>query len=384
MIPFDGERLQRAMRARHADLVLASTRHNVRYLTGGYYLSFYARAPRFGRGQYLSFVGVPASSLESAFYVGRQDGILNEEDYINVFGPLWINHRHWIKRGASMSASAGELAAQIIRDQGLAGRTIAVELPFLPADAFEALRRGLPEASFIDATPILAELRAVKRPPELERLERVHQVTAEAVRAAMNAGRPDQTTREIAAQVERGIEERGASFLYVFTNVGPGFLRAPSSLQWGKGHAMHVDAGAEIDEYIADIARMGSVGAPSALAMDLFNACLEGQALVRDAVGAGLPCRDLWRIGTDAVTRGPHGRYGRFLAHGLGMVSHEPPEVSEKSDGALETSMVVSIETEYLHPDAGHIKLEDTVVVTPAGNEGVGDVAREWCVVPDA
>ncbi len=146
---------------------------------------------------------------------------------------------------------------------------------------------------------------------------------------------------------------------------------------------MHVDAGAEIDEYMADIARMDSVGAPSALAMDLFNACLEGQARVREAVSAGLPCRDLWRIGTDAVTRGPHGGYGRFLAHGLGMVSHEPPEVSETSDGALEASMVVSIETEYLHPDAGHVKLEDTVVVMPTGYEGLGDVAREWCVVPE-
>ncbi len=384
MMPFDGERLQRAMRARQADVVLASTRHNVRYLSGGYYLSFYARAPRFGRGQYLSFVGIPASDLASAFYVGRQDGILNEQDYIDVFGPMWIDNRHWIKRGASMSASAAEAAAQVLRDKGLAGRTIAVELPFLPADAFEALRRGLPEASFVDATPLLAELRAVKRPAELERLERVHQVTAEAVRAVMSDGRPDQTTRQIAAMVERGIEERGASFLYVFTNVGPGFLRAPSSMQWGRGRAMHVDAGAEIDEYIADIARMGSIGAPSALATELFNACLEGQGLVRDTVSAGLPCRDLWRIGTDAVTRGPHRRYGRFLAHGLGMVSHEPPEVSETSEGTLQTSMVVSIETEYLHPDAGHIKLEDTVVVTPTGHEGLGDVAREWCVVPDA
>lgn len=383
MIPFDGERLGRAMRARQADVVLASTRHNVRYLTGGYYLSFYARTPRFGRGQYLSLVAIPASNVQSAFYVGRQDGILNEEDYIGVFGPMWITDRHWIKRGASMSASAAEAAAQVLRDRGLAGGAIAVELPFLPADAFEALRRSLPEASFVDATPILAELRAVKRPAELERLERVHQVTAEVVRAVMNDGRPDETTREIASRVEAGIEERGATFLYVFTNVGPGFLRAPSSQQWGRGRAMHVDAGAEIDEYMADIARMGSVGAPSALAIDLFNACLEGQARIRDAVGAGLPCRDLWKVGTEAVKRGPHGRYGRFLAHGLGMVSHEPPEVSETSDGTLEASMVVSIETEYLHPDAGHIKLEDTVVVTPTGYEGLGDVAREWCVVPE-
>ncbi len=384
MIPFDGERLTRLMRAQNADVVLATTRHNVRYLTGGYYLPFYARAPQFGGGQYISVVGVPAAKLDSAFYVGRQDGIMNEQDYIDVFGPFWISHRHWIKRGPSMSAAAAETAAQVLRSQGLAGRTIAVESSFLPADAFEALRRGLPEASFVNATPILGELRAVKRPAELERLRQVHQMTAEAIRAVLIEGRPDQTTRQIAAKVQRQVEERGASFLYVFTNVGPGFLRAPSSAQWGRGRSLHVDAGADLDEYIADIARMGSIGAPPALAMDLFAACLDAQERIRGVVSAGLPCRDLWRLGTETVTSGRWGPYGRFLAHGLGMVNHEPPDVNEKSDRSLEASMVVSIETEYLHPDAGHVKIEDTVVVTPTGNEGVGDVARDWCTVPDA
>jgi Xaa-Pro aminopeptidase len=146
---------------------------------------------------------------------------------------------------------------------------------------------------------------------------------------------------------------------------------------------MHLDLGAELEEYIADVARMGSIGAPSALATDLFNACLEAQQRVRGAVGAGLPCRDLWRIGTEAVTTGRWGPYGRFLGHGLGMVSHEPPEVTRDSSRSLEPSMVVSIETEYLHPDAGHVKLEDTIVVTPSGHEGLGDVARDWCTVPD-
>jgi len=384
MLPFDAERLQRVMRAHHADVILATTRHNVRYLTGGYYLSFYARAPRFGGGQYLSVVGIPAAHPESAFYVGRQDGVLNEQDYIDAFGPFWITDRRWITRGPSMTAAAAAAAAQVLHDQGLGSGTIAVESSFLPADALDALRSALPDASFINATPILGELRAVKRPAELERLRQVHQVTAEAIRAVMTEGRPEHTTRQIAGMVERRIEERGAGFLYVFTNVGPGFLRAPSSMPWGRGRPMHVDAGAEMDEYIADIARMGSIGAPPALAMDLFTACLDAQERIRGAVTAGLSCRDLWRIGTEAVTAGRWGRYGRFLAHGLGMVSHEPPEVAEQSRGTLEPSMVLSIETEYLHPDAGHIKTEDTVVVTPTGNQGLGDVARDWCTVPAA
>jgi len=384
MLPFDVERLQRVMRAHKADVVLATTRHNVRYLTGGYYLSFYARAPRFGGGQYLSVVGIPAAQPDAAFYVGRQDGVLNEQDYIDAFGPFWIADRRWIKRGPSMTAAAAATAAQVLHDKGFGSGTIAVESSFLPADAQDALRSGLPEASFINATPLLGELRAVKRPAELERLRRVHEVTAQAIRAVLAEGRPELTTREIAGMVQRRVEERGAGFLYVFTNVGPGFLRAPSSVQWGRGRPMHVDAGAEMDEYIADIARMGSIGTPPALAVDLFGACLDAQQRIRGAVTAGLPCRDLWRIGTEAVTAGRWGRYGRFLAHGLGMVSHEPPEVQEQSRGTLEPSMVVSIETEYLHPDAGHIKTEDTVVVTPTGNEGLGDVARDWYTVPAA
>lgn len=383
MIPFDGEKLAHLMHVGNVDVILATTRHNVRYLTGGYYLPFYARTPRFGGGQYLSIAGIPRRDLESAFYVGRKDAILNERDYIDVFGPFWIHNHHWIQRGPSMSAAAAETAAQVLRTQGLAAGTIAIESSFLPADAFDALRRGLPEASFVNATPLLGELRAVKRPAELERLREVHHLTALAIHAVLAEGRPDQTTQQIAAKVERRIEERGASFLYAFTNVGPSFLRAPSSTPWGTRRSLHVDAGAELDEYESDVARMGSIGAPPPLARELFDACLEAQQDIRSAVSAGLPCRDLWRIGTGAVTRGPWGSFGRFLAHGLGMVSHEPPEVTEHSRSTLEASMVLSIETEYLHPDAGHVKIEDTIVVTPAGYEGLGDIERDWCTVPD-
>ncbi len=383
MIPFDRERLHRLMRTHNVSVILATTRQNVRYLTGGYYLPFYARTPRFGGSQYLPIVAIPAENLDSAFYVGRKDSILNELDYIEVFGPLWISNRHWIPRSPSMSAAAAEKAVQVLRSQGLTGGTIGIECSFLPADAFETLRSGLSEAAFVNATPLLAELRAVKRPAEVEQLRQVHHLTAEAVRAVLTEGRPEQTTLQIATSVQRRIEERGASFLYAFTNVGPGLLRAPSGERWGRRRPLHVDAGAEFNEYEADIARMGSIGAPPSLALDLFTACLDAQDQIRGAVRAGLPCRDLWRIGTETMTRGRWGQYGRFLAHGLGMVNHEPPEVSERSHGSLEASMVLSVETEYLHPEAGHIKIEDTIVVTPTGCEGLGDVDREWCVVPD-
>jgi Xaa-Pro aminopeptidase len=65
------------------------------------------------------------------------------------------------------------------------------------------------------------------------------------------------------------------------------------------------------------------------------------------------------------------------------MVSHEPPVVAQDGTRPLEPGMVLSIETEVRHPDVGHIKIEDSVVVTGDGYEGLGDVDRDWCVAAD-
>ncbi|HET7264758.1 MAG TPA: Xaa-Pro peptidase family protein [bacterium] len=382
--PFDLERLARVARGQGVDVVLASTRHNVRYLTGGYYLHFFARASRFGGGQYLSFVAVPAASPQSAFYVGRRDQILNEQDYIDAFGPFWIDERHWVPRGPSMSQDAACVAARALRAGGHAAATIAIESSFLPADAYDALRRELPEATFVNAAPLLGELRAVKQPRELERLREIHRLTAEVIRRVFRESTATDTTREISTKIQRRVGERGAGFLYSLINVGPGLLRAPSSEPWGRGRPMHLDVGAELDEYVADVARMGSVGAPPQAAAALFEICKAAQSRARAAVGPGVACAEVWRVGTEAIRTGPSAERGRFLAHGLGIVSHEPPVVAEGERRPLETGMVVSIETEFRDPDVGHIKLEDSVVVTEAGCEGLGDVDRGWCVAADA
>jgi len=361
-------------------VVLASTRHNVRYLTGGYYLHFFARASRFGGGQYLSFVAVPVAKPQSGFYVGRRDHILDEQHYIDAFGPFWIADRHWVPRGPSMSQDAAAVAARALRAGGHGAATIAIESSYLPADAYDALRCELPEATFVNADPLLGELRAIKQPHELERLSEIHRLTAEVIRRVFQESTAADTTREISAKVQRRVGERGGAFLYSLINVGPGLLRAPSSESWGRGRPMHLDVGAELDEYVADVARMGSVGAPPAEAAALFEVCVAAQARVRAAMGPGVVSGDLWRLGTEAVKTGPGAEYGRLQVHGLGMVSHEPPVVAQDGTRRMEPGMVLSIETEFRHPDVGHIKIEDSVVVTRDGCEGLGDVDRDWCI----
>ncbi|MBP1775748.1 MAG: peptidase [candidate division NC10 bacterium] len=374
MFPFDAATLNRLMEDAGLDLLLASTRHNVRYLTGGYYYHFHANATRMGRTQYLPFVGVPRGRVENAFYVCRAE----ERGEVEAVVP-WISNRVDAMRG---TLPAAESAITAIRKLGLAERTIGVELPFLPADAFLALQRGLPKARLLDATPVLDELRAVKTPAEVAHLRTVYDRVAEAIQAAFAAGKPGITTAEIARCVEREIVRRDMAFLYALVCAGPGTLRAPSSAPWERGRILHIDAGGEVGDYLADICRMGCLGEPSNLAVDLHSACIEVQGRVRQKVRPSVPCRELLMEGERAVREHRFAPYGKFVAHGIGMVSHEQPHISAANARPLEAGMVLSIETDFIHPEVGHVKIEDAVAVTENGCDGLGDLGRDWHIVP--
>lgn len=375
MIPFDAAKFQRLMAEQGIDAIVATTRHNTRYLTGGYYHHFHARTGRSGQGQYLSGVGVPRD-LRSPFHIGGGD----EGALIERFGGLWIGERLRAVPGVPMTVGVAAQAAAALAARGLAAGTVGVELPFLPADAFGALRQRLPSATFVDATPLLGELRALKRPDELDRLRAVHRLTGEAIRVAMTdpeaAGR---TTHELAAAVERAVGARGAGFLYCLASVGPSFVRAPGPERWESGRPLHLDAGAELGEFVSDICRMGSVGPVPQEARAMYDACIEASDRLRARLAPGVTCGDVLRLGQEFVQATRWGELGRFTAHGMGMVSHEPPLVIGTPDRPLEVGMVLSLETEFRRPDIGHIKYEDTVAITAAGGEGLGDAGREWC-----
>jgi Xaa-Pro dipeptidase len=372
-VPFDAAKLDRLMEEADVSLVLASTRHNVRYLSGGYYYHFHAHSTRMGRSQYLPFVGVPRKRIEDSFIIARAE----ERGQIESEG-LWIPRIVEAVRG---TVTAAEGVKTMIRRLGLTSAKIGVEIPFIPADAYLALREAFPDALFVDATPVFDELRAVKSDEELGILRNVYAGVAESIQAAFRGSHSGETTRHIAQRVELEMAKRDVSFLFAFVCAGPGFLRAPSSAKWENGHVLHIDAGGNQRDYIADICRMGCIGEPSALAKDLHQACIEVQNHVRDRIRPGVPCRDILAEGEAASRRYSFSSYARFVVHSIGMVPYEQPEFSSASARALETGMVLSIETDFLHPEVGHVKIEDAVAVTEDGCEGLGDLGREWQII---
>jgi Xaa-Pro aminopeptidase len=163
--------------------------------------------------------------------------------------------------------------------------------------------------------------------------------------------------------------------------------RAPSDQKWEKGDIMSIDSGGNYEGYIGDVCRMAIHGEPDAELEDLLGEIEGIQRAAMKPIRAGLIGGDIYAAVAPLVQKSKHHNHMEFLAHGMGMVSHEAPRLTDRGPvpypaeyarQPLESGMVVSVETTLMHPARGFIKLEDTVVVTDAGHEVYGEGARGW------
>jgi Xaa-Pro aminopeptidase len=101
----------------------------------------------------------------------------------------------------------------------------------------------------------------------------------------------------------------------------------------------------------------------------------------------GVPGKEIYAAANAVLHKSKIHNHAHFLAHGMGLVSHEAPRLTNSgpvpydaydADRPLESGMVVSVETTLAHPERGFIKLEDTVVVTPKGFDIYGEGGRGW------
>lgn len=375
-VPFDRARLDGLLGEAGVDLVVASSPHNTRYLLGGYRHHFHERMPAGGRSSYLAVVGYPRERPDAAFLVGRP-GEQEEQRRARVWVPNIVDE------GRS-SAVVGEILAREASRLGAGAGTIALELPFLPADTLLALQRELPGAKVVDATPLLEELRLIKRPDELALLKEASDRVVAAMLAAYARSVPSITTREVVILLQEEEARRDLAFDYCLIATARSFYRAPSDDRWEMGQSISTDSGGSRHGYLGDLARMAVQGEPSGLMRELLDEVDTAQQAARRPIRPGTPYTDVNDAAHEAIQHLPHRSEIDFEAHGMGLVNHEAPhiELARPGDGQkLAAGMVLSIETTLKNHGVGFVKLEDTVVVTDTGWEAYGDTGRGWNII---
>lgn len=375
--PFDTARLDALLEDAGIDVLIATSKHNVQYLLGGYRFFFFERTDANGVSRYLPVVVYQKGRPDNTAYIGSE-----LENYEKQLGKFWPRI---IETTPSTSTSAIQRAVEHIRRlPGPVGK-VGVEASFLPWDAAKLLQDGFDHRRIVDAWFPLERLRACKTKAELSQLREASERVVASMLAVFDGCAPGQTKNELVDRLRREETGRGLTFEYCLITAGTNLNRAPSDQRLEAGDIISLDSGGNYQGYLGDLCRMGILGEPDAELEDLLGAVKEIQQRARRPICRGAAGAEIFAAARELVDASPHRSYLDFTAHGMGLISHEAPRLigNESYEGydatrPLDAGMVISIETTMRRPRRGFIKLEDTVAVTEGGCEGFGDQGQGW------
>jgi Xaa-Pro aminopeptidase len=379
-LPFDQARLDRLMDEAGIDVIVATSKHNVQYLLGGHRAHFFDTMDATGITRYLPVLVYPKGQADKAAYIGHR----LEKFQVQV-KPLWVADTQTSSAGTK---DAMQKAVDSMRKAGLKPKRIAAEFGFLPYDAANVLRGAFPDADWVDALFVLERQRVKKSTQELQLLRYASDAVIESMQAVIAATPPGTSKADVVEALRREETNRGLAFDYCLITAGTSMNRAADSDQrWETGDIMSLDSGGNYHGYIGDVCRMAIQGEPDAELQDLLGEIEAIQRAAMKPMRAGALGREIYAAAEPLVQRSKHHNHLEFLAHGMGLVSHEAPRLTDHgpvpypaddAERPLEAGSVVSVETTLMHPSRGFIKLEDTVVVTETGHEVYGDALRGW------
>lgn len=378
-VPFDAARLDRLMEEAGIDVLLATSKHNVQYLLGGYRYIFFQAMDAIGHSRYLPVVVYERGRPERSAYVGNR-----MEGHEHQVHPFWTPALHATCWG---SVDAAQAAADHIRSIGAGAKRIGIEPGFLPSDAADLLRAECEAARFVDATPMLERLRMIKTPAELDLLRQASEKITDSMLAVFAGHGAGAGKAEIVEALRREETNRGLNFEYCLITMGSSLNRAVSAQNWKAGEPMSIDSGGNYRGYIGDLCRMGIVGEPDAELQDLLAEVDAVQQAAFSKIRAGATGAAMIAHAEATLRALPNAAHNDFFAHGMGLITHEAPFLMTNhpvayegvdAERPFEAGMVISVETTLQHPRRGFIKLEDTVAITADGYELIGDRGRGW------
>lgn len=277
------------------------------------------------------------------------------------------------------SFDAMQVLADLLQKHRLASARIGIELDYLPAGDFAALRELLPDADFTAAENLLARLRQIKTPQEIELLRRLSRIADRAIVEAYRSVRPGSTEMDLAAALTRGVYEHGAEYFKlmivatgersVFPNVGPtGRVLKP-------GDICRLEVFPMIAGYHAGVCRTAAVVAPPPHAERIWANLAQCKRLLLAAIKPGVSTRAIYdrylaKLGELALPP------ISFVGHGIGLHLHEAPYLGPTPDRPLEPGMVLGIEPLVYETGYGFgMQNKDMVLVSDRGCELLSDYA---------
>ena len=297
----------------------------------------------------------PISALGE--FLGRRRGVSGEEAF-------------WTRLSERDDVGGGRIDAAIE-----AGRRLVNPFAFATnqdATRIAALRLQFPYYAFRDVTPHIDRLRLIKTPREIEILRYSGRISAEAMKRAIQATAVGKYEYELEAEatywhVKHGMQSAAYPAIVGSGPMGNQWHYEASGRQMKAGELVVMDYAGALDQLTTDITRTWPVsGRFSDAQRKAYDCVLETQKAIIAAIKPGVTRDTVAKLAQDIYKRHGFDPVNAYVGHYVGLSVHDVGDWN----APFEAGMVMAIEPIIDLPEQQlHIRVEDTILVTPAGAE---------------
>ncbi len=298
-----------------------------------------------------------------------------------------------IRPGYGVQLLQKSFAATLSEDLPQSVKTVYFEDEFLTYREFRALSDALSDRfELVGDEKVLSDLRMIKSSEEIEKIVTAQSFTDKAFVhicdfIASRWKRGDLTEQRIATEIEYAMKCAGADKPSFDTIVASGENGSkphavPSSRIIRSGDLITMDFGSVYDGYCSDMTRTVAVGTVSDHQREIYEIVLAAQKNALDHLKAGMTGVEIDALARDLIAEKGYGaEFGHSLGHGVGLMIHEAPNFSIRSEGIIPAYSVMSVEPGIYLPDDCGVRIEDLVVVLDDGCRNITASEKELIIL---
>ena len=293
------------------------------------------------------------------------------------------------------AARAMDLLGGILKDKGLDSKAIGVEtgVSGLHVNQYQRLTETLPNASFIDASRLVYQVRKTKSAAEIEYMREAGRLTVLGVEAAMAEIAPGKTDNDLSAACHEAMIRAGSEYFTKWQNIMTGHRTGfhhsfHARFPIAPGDLVYMELGASYKRYDALMMRSASLGPPDDLTLRMTDAMLRTFDVLTSNIRPGRTCHDVAMEAKKAV--GSVAEEAFFIENfgysvGIGVPSIWGEDlifIAEGVDEPLLPGMTFHTPLTIHVPGKRGVGFSETVLVTETGWESLTAQERSLRVVP--
>jgi Xaa-Pro aminopeptidase len=285
------------------------------------------------------------------------------------------------------SSIDGELAAGVLKEKSKPVVGL-VERSFIPLTFYESLTKNLPDATFVDATEWVDEIRAIKSQEEIALIRETAAIQDAAMGYLRSVIRPGLKDFEVYSEAHAFCSRHGSQRGLVLVGSGPiGTIVGPEVYHFQNRMIKEGDVVVVLIEvngpggYYTETARMFLAGKePPQELQDAFGVTVEAMETVARQLVPGAVPGELWQWYKDFMTTRGYFPIGRNFSHGQGLSLVERPTLRPDEPWKLRAGMNLAVHPPAVRPGCAALVC-DNYLITENGPEDLHRFPKEIVVV---